>query len=59
MTRTPPRPASYSTRPRRELEGATAELRELARGIHPGLLSERGLGAGAEALATGRPSPSS
>ena len=32
---------------REELAGATDELRELARGIHPAVLTERGLGAGA------------
>ena len=31
---------------RRELADASAELRELARGIHPAVLTERGLGAG-------------
>jgi signal transduction histidine kinase len=36
---------------RSELAGALAELRELARGIHPAVLSERGLGPALEALA--------
>jgi signal transduction histidine kinase len=40
-----------------ELEQATAELRELARGIHPGLLSERGLVPALEALASRAPVP--
>jgi signal transduction histidine kinase len=40
-----------------ELEQATAELRELARGIHPGLLSERGLIPALEALASRAPVP--
>ena len=40
-----------------ELEQATAELRELARGIHPGLLSERGLIPALEALASRSPVP--
>jgi signal transduction histidine kinase len=40
-----------------ELEQATAELRELARGIHPGLLTERGLVPALEALATRAPVP--
>jgi len=40
-----------------ELEQATAELRELARGIHPGLLSERGLLPALEALASRAPVP--
>jgi signal transduction histidine kinase len=35
----------------KELNSALEELRELARGIHPALLSERGLGAALEALA--------
>jgi signal transduction histidine kinase len=35
-----------------ELEQATTELRELARGIHPGLLTDRGLVPALEALAT-------
>jgi signal transduction histidine kinase len=34
----------------RELEQANAELRELARGLHPVLLTERGLGAACRAL---------
>jgi len=34
-----------------ELKLALAELRELARGIHPAILSDRGLGAALEALA--------
>ncbi len=40
-----------------ELEQATAELRELARGIHPGLLTHRGLGPALEALACQGASP--
>lgn len=40
-----------------ELEQATAELRELARGIHPGLLTDRGLGPALEALASRAPVP--
>jgi len=34
-----------------ELNAATAELRELARGIHPAVLTDRGLGVAVEALA--------
>jgi signal transduction histidine kinase len=34
-----------------ELDSATAELRELARGIHPAVLSDRGLPAALRALA--------
>ena len=36
----------------RELQDASAELRELARGIHPAVLTERGLSAAVGALAT-------
>ena len=35
-----------------ELAGATAELRELARGIHPAVLTDRGLAPAVEALAS-------
>ena len=40
-----------------ELDAALAELRELARGIHPAVLSERGLDAALEALASRAPLP--
>jgi signal transduction histidine kinase len=40
-----------------ELSLALAELRELARGIHPAVLSERGLGAALEGLASRSPVP--
>jgi signal transduction histidine kinase len=40
-----------------ELARATEELRELARGIHPALLSDRGLRAAVEALAQRAPLP--
>ena len=40
-----------------ELSEASAELRELARGIHPAVLTERGLGAAVDALATRAPVP--
>jgi signal transduction histidine kinase len=40
-----------------ELAGALAELRELARGIHPAVLTERGLGAALEALISRAPVP--
>jgi signal transduction histidine kinase len=40
-----------------ELAAATQELRELARGIHPALLSDRGLEAALEALAQRAPLP--
>jgi signal transduction histidine kinase len=42
---------------RRELGLAIDELRELARGIHPALLTDRGLGAALEALAARTPLP--
>ncbi len=42
---------------REEVQLAVEELRELARGIHPALLSDRGLGAALEALATRAPVP--
>jgi signal transduction histidine kinase len=40
-----------------ELSQATEELRELARGIHPALLTDRGLGAALDALAARAPLP--
>lgn len=40
-----------------ELKAATAELRELARGIHPGVLTSRGLGPAIQALADRSPVP--
>jgi signal transduction histidine kinase len=40
-----------------ELALALAELRELARGIHPAMLTDRGLGAAVESLATRAPLP--
>lgn len=40
-----------------ELARATEELRELARGIHPAVLSDRGLGAAVEVLAQRTPVP--
>jgi signal transduction histidine kinase len=42
---------------RGELERALEELRELARGIHPAILTDRGLGAAIEALAERAPLP--
>jgi signal transduction histidine kinase len=39
------------------LDGAIRELRELARGIHPAVLSSRGLGSAVEALAQRMPLP--
>jgi PAS domain S-box-containing protein len=40
-----------------ELLGATSELRELARGIHPAILTDRGLSAALKALAARAPLP--
>ncbi len=42
---------------RRELDQALEELRELARGLHPSMLSERGLTAALEGLAQRAPLP--
>jgi signal transduction histidine kinase len=44
-------------RAREELNLALSELRELARGIHPAVLADRGLGAAVEALADRTPLP--
>jgi signal transduction histidine kinase len=44
-------------RSRQELDEALRELRELARGIHPRVLSDHGLGAAVEALARRAPLP--
>jgi signal transduction histidine kinase len=44
-------------RSRKELDEALHELRELARGIHPAVLTERGLGAAVESLAQRAPLP--
>jgi signal transduction histidine kinase len=44
-------------RARDELDEALEEIRELARGIHPAVLSDRGLGAAVEALAHRAPLP--
>src|SRR5881398_1227619 len=41
----------------RELSEALADLRELARGIHPAILTDRGLGPALEALASRAPLP--
>jgi signal transduction histidine kinase len=40
-----------------ELRAAISELRDLARGIHPAVLTDRGLGAAVEALADRSPVP--
>jgi len=53
----PPGAAQLIAQAREEAQLAIKELRELAHGIHPTLLSERGLGAALEALATRAPLP--
>src|SRR5205823_13719900 len=45
------------SRAQEEIEATIAELRELARGIHPTLLREEGLEAAVEALARRAPMP--
>jgi len=40
-----------------ELDQALAELREIARGLHPAVLTDRGLGPALDALATRAPIP--
>jgi signal transduction histidine kinase len=49
--------APLVTKAREEAQLAIEELRELARGIHPALLSDHGLAAALEALATRAPVP--
>jgi len=49
--------AALVAQAREEVQLAVKELRELARGIHPGVLSDRGLGAALEALASRAPVP--
>jgi signal transduction histidine kinase len=46
-----------SRQPLEELNDATAELRELARGIHPAVLTDRGLAAAIKGLAGRSPVP--
>ena len=46
-----------STRPIGELSSGIEELRELARGIHPAVLTQRGLEAALESLASRAPLP--
>jgi signal transduction histidine kinase len=53
----PSRAAGLISQAREEAQLAVKELRELARGIHPALLSDRGLGAALEALASRAPVP--
>ena len=49
--------APLVARAREEAQAAVTELRELARGIHPALLADRGLAAALEALAARAPFP--
>jgi signal transduction histidine kinase len=53
----PDRAAELVARAREEAELAVKELRDLARGIHPTLLSDLGLGAALDALAARAPVP--
>ena len=55
--RTRAAPRRSSTARRAELAHALEELRELARGIHPAILTDRGLAAALEALAARAPLP--
>src|SRR5215211_1572082 len=57
LDRDPASAAPFLDRLARELSEASAELRELARGIHPAVLSERGLVPAIEALAGRAPVP--
>src|SRR4051812_37427824 len=49
--------AALVAQAREEVQQAVKELRELARGIHPAVLSDRGLGPALEALAARAPVP--
>jgi signal transduction histidine kinase len=57
VTSDPDGAALLIARARDDAEIAVKELRELARGIHPALLSDRGLGAALDALAMRAPVP--
>jgi len=57
MESDPASAAKLVAQAREEAQMAVKELRELARGIHPALLSERGLGPALEALASRCPVP--
>jgi signal transduction histidine kinase len=57
LTSDPDAAAELIAKAREEAQLAVKELRELAHGIHPTLLSERGLGAALEALAVRAPVP--
>jgi len=57
MAKDPEGAAKLIAQAREEAQLAVKELRELARGIHPAVLSDRGLAAALEALATRAPVP--
>jgi len=57
LERDPASAARLIAQAREEAQLAVKELRELARGIHPALLSDRGLGPALEALAARAPVP--
>jgi signal transduction histidine kinase len=57
IPRDPERAQAMVAGAQQELTQALEELRELARGIHPAVLSARGLGAAVEALAVRSPLP--
>src|SRR5688500_18117962 len=57
LERDPASAAQLIAQAREEAQLAVKELRELARGIHPALLSDRGLGPALEALAARAPVP--
>jgi signal transduction histidine kinase len=57
IPRDPERAQAMVAAAHQELNQALEELRELARGIHPAVLSDRGLGAAVEALAVRSPLP--
>jgi signal transduction histidine kinase len=57
LDRDPAGAARLIAQAREEAQLAVKELRELARGIHPALLSDRGLGPALEALAARAPVP--
>jgi PAS domain S-box-containing protein len=57
VEREPQAAAPFLERLGEELSEASAELRELARGIHPAVLTERGLGPAISALADRAPVP--
>src|SRR4029077_20808886 len=52
-----PQAATLLRQAREDLEQALAELREFARGVHPGVLREDGLDSGIDALARRAPFP--